>query len=114
MAGKSTILRIAERARSFSSIRRGFKAGIIVFKKAPSSSSASKPPSSAPAASSTPANVPGLSSDVLQVPNEPVGPGASKAAEYKNPEYYCYDKTSYFQAEIEMLKYRCPQPSAQK
>lgn len=105
MATKSTILRLAERARSFSSSRRGFQGGIIVFNKRTSSAPRS-------AASPLPsAEVPGLSSDVLKVPNEPVGPGASKAADYKNPEYYCYDKTSYFQAEIEMLKYRCPQPS---
>lgn len=105
MAAKSTILRFAERARSFSSSRRGFKAGIIVFNKQQKSA---PPP---PPAAASPANVPGLSSDVVRVPSEPVGPGASKAADYKNPEYYCYDKTSYFQAEIEMLKYRCPQPS---
>lgn len=104
MAAKSTILKLAERARSFSSSRRGFKAGIIVFNKQQKSSSS--------AAASSPANVPGLSSDVVRVPSEPVGPGASKATDYKNPEYFCYDKTSYFQAEIEMLKYRCPQPSS--
>lgn len=99
MATKSSILRFAERACSFSSNRRGFKAGIIVFNKQQQQQSPSTP------------NVPGLSSNVVKVPNEPVGPGASKAADYKNPEYYCYDKTSYFQAEIEILKYRCPQPS---
>lgn len=107
MAGKSTILRLADRARSFSSIRRGFKAGIIVF---------NKPPAAAPSGSSAPPSpsldVPGLSAQVVRIPSEPVGPGAAKSADYKNPEYYCYDKTSYFEAEIEMLKYRCPQPSS--
>lgn len=103
MAAKSSILRIAERARSFSSIRRGFKAGIIVFNKPPSPSTAASPPTS---------EVPGLSAQVVRVPSEPVGPGAAKSGDYKNPEYYCYDKTSYFEAEIEILKYRCPQPSS--
>lgn len=45
---------------------------------------------------------------------EPVGPGAARNAEYKVPEYFNYNKTSYFEAEIEMSKYRCPQPSARK
>jgi hypothetical protein len=40
-----------------------------------------------------------------------VGPGASKDGKYKNPEYFCYNPMSYFEAEIEMLKYRLPQPS---
>lgn len=57
--------------------------------------------------------VPGLSDRCVKVPNSPVGPGAAKDTDYKNPEYFCYDKTSYFEAEIEMLKYRCPQPSAE-
>lgn len=43
-----------------------------------------------------------------------VGPGASKSGEYKNPEYFCYNTTSYFEAEVEMLKYRLPQPSPYK
>lgn len=58
--------------------------------------------------------VPGLSAACLKIPNNPVGPGAAKNTGYKNPEYFCYDKTSYFEAEIEMLKYRCPQPSTNK
>jgi len=40
-----------------------------------------------------------------------VGPGASKDGQYKNPEYFCYNRMSYFEAEIEMSKYRLPQPS---
>lgn len=43
-----------------------------------------------------------------------VGPGASKSSDYKNPEYFLYNKNSYFEAEIEMLKYRCPQPKAKE
>ncbi|XP_014280440.1 NADH dehydrogenase [ubiquinone] flavoprotein 3, mitochondrial [Halyomorpha halys] len=58
--------------------------------------------------------VPGLSSKVLQVPSQSVGPGASKTTGYKNPEYFCYDNMSYFEAEIEMLKFRLPQPSSKK
>lgn len=41
-----------------------------------------------------------------------VGPGVTAQSEYKVPEYFCYDKTSYFEAEIEILKYRLPQPSS--
>lgn len=33
---------------------------------------------------------------------------------YKNPQYFSYHKTSYFDAEIEMLQYRLPQPSSLK
>jgi hypothetical protein len=40
-----------------------------------------------------------------------VGPGASKDGQYKNPEYFCYNRMSYFEAESEMSKYRLPQPS---
>lgn len=57
-------------------------------------------------------NVPGLSSAVVQFGDDPVGPGAGKSTEYKNPEYFCYHSESYYEAEIEMLKYRCPQPSS--
>uniref|UniRef100_A0A1B6E9G1 Uncharacterized protein n=1 Tax=Clastoptera arizonana TaxID=38151 RepID=A0A1B6E9G1_9HEMI len=64
--------------------------------------------------SSVKSNVTGLSSNVLSVPTNEVGPGASKSGKYKNPEYFCYNTTSFFEAEIEMLKYRCPQPSALK
>ncbi|XP_026289121.1 uncharacterized protein LOC113214072 [Frankliniella occidentalis] len=73
----------------------------------------SKNSSAGAAGSSTPSpNVTGLSKNVLDVPNTEVGPGASKNTAYKNPEYFCYNQTSYFEAEVEMLKYRCPQPSA--
>uniref|UniRef100_A0A7R9F9R7 NADH dehydrogenase [ubiquinone] flavoprotein 3, mitochondrial n=1 Tax=Timema bartmani TaxID=61472 RepID=A0A7R9F9R7_9NEOP len=57
------------------------------------------------------ANVPGLSSAVVSIPNGEVGPGAAKQGQYKNPEYFCYNPISYFEAEIEMAKYRIPQPS---
>nr|CAD7572463.1 unnamed protein product [Timema californicum] len=58
------------------------------------------------------ANVPGLSSAVVSIPNGEVGPGAAKQGQYKNPEYFCYNPISYFEAEIEMAKYRIPQPSS--
>lgn len=57
-------------------------------------------------------DVPGLSSKVLNVPSGAVGPGASKSGNYKNPEYFSYHRTSYFDAEPELAKYRLPQPSA--
>lgn len=59
-------------------------------------------------------NVPGLSSYVIKQRAEPLGPGASKTKAYKVPEYFCYDRFSYHGAEVEMAKYRCPQPSALK
>ncbi|XP_065345494.1 uncharacterized protein NdufV3 [Cloeon dipterum] len=74
--------------------------------------SQAKSPSGGP--SSSIPNVQGLSAKCLKVPNEPVGPGAKKDGAYKNPEYYCYNDTSYFEAEIEMAKYRIPQPSNKK
>ncbi|XP_049875526.1 uncharacterized protein LOC126373400 [Pectinophora gossypiella] len=76
-----------------------------------SSSSSAPPPSS-----STVPDVPGLSSAVVEPASQPVGPNVdpAKSGAYKVPEYYCYNNTSYFEAEIEMLKYRLPQPSALK
>lgn len=59
-------------------------------------------------------NVPGLSSYVIKQKAEPLGPGASSSGAYKVPEYFCYDRFSYHGAEVELAKYRCPQPSAFK
>ncbi|XP_032518011.1 uncharacterized protein LOC116770586 [Danaus plexippus] len=72
--------------------------------------------STASSSASVNANVPGLSSAVIHKASEPLGPGVdpNKAGPYKVPEYFCYDNMSYFEAEIEMSKYRCPQPSAVK
>ncbi|KAF6216514.1 hypothetical protein GE061_000857 [Apolygus lucorum] len=86
----------------------------ISQRQSSSTQTSTPPPPSAPkiAKASVNENVPGLSSKCLNVPNSAVGPGASFQGEYKVPEYFCYDKTSYFEAEIEMLKYRCPQPSS--
>lgn len=87
------------KTRPFSSSKRAFTAGKIIFNKSSISST------------SQIIDVPGLSSECLKVPDTPVGPGAAKNTDYKNPEYFCYDKNSYFEAEVEMLKYRCEQPS---
>uniref|UniRef100_A0A1Q3FN19 Putative mitochondrial nadh-ubiquinone oxidoreductase 9 kDa subunit-like protein n=1 Tax=Culex tarsalis TaxID=7177 RepID=A0A1Q3FN19_CULTA len=59
-------------------------------------------------------DVPGLSSKCVHSKSGPIGPGASRDGEYKVPEYYCYDRNSYFEAEIEMSKFRLPQPSAKQ
>lgn len=59
-------------------------------------------------------NVPGLSSKCVLPRSQPLGPGASSSGEYKVPEYYCYDKNSYAEAEIEMANFRCPQPNANR
>ncbi|XP_058822962.1 uncharacterized protein LOC131684268 [Topomyia yanbarensis] len=59
-------------------------------------------------------DVPGLSSKCVHSKSGPIGPGASRDGEYKVPEYFCYDKGSYFEAEVEMEKFRLPQPSAKQ
>lgn len=59
-------------------------------------------------------NVPGLSARCVLPRSQPLGPGASATSEYKVPEYFCYDKTSYAEAEIEMADFRCPQPNANR
>ncbi|XP_055610048.1 uncharacterized protein LOC129756991 [Uranotaenia lowii] len=72
-------------------------------------------PTGAAAASAVPkavtGDVPGLSNKCVITKSGPLGPGAARDADYKVPEYYCYDKNSYFEAEIEMEKFRIPQPS---
>lgn len=60
------------------------------------------------------ANVKGLSADCLQASNQPVGPGAAANAPYKVPEYFLYNTMSYHHAEVEMQKYRIPQPNANR
>lgn len=59
-------------------------------------------------------NVTGLSSYVIKQRPEPLGPGASATGEYKVPEYFLFDRFSYHGAEVELAKYRCPQPSSIK
>ncbi|KAG5877852.1 hypothetical protein JTB14_007248 [Gonioctena quinquepunctata] len=104
MASTGLILSNLGKIRHFCSFRRNLTLGKIIF---------NKPKASISESDSIP-NVQGLSEACLKVPNDPVGPGAAKNSGYKNPEYFSYDKTSYFEAEIEMLKYRCPQPSSDK
>ncbi|KAK5643578.1 hypothetical protein RI129_007423 [Pyrocoelia pectoralis] len=71
------------------------------------------PTASSQSSHSTQIDVPGLSNAVVQYGSDPVGPGASKSTNYKNPEYFSYHQLSYYEAEIEMAKYRLPQPSNQ-
>lgn len=100
MISNAIFSRHLSKIRSFSSFKRTFTIGKIIYNK-PSNPS-----------SNIRSDVVGLSEAVVKVPNEPVGPGAAKNQAYKNPEYFCYNKTSYFEAEVEMAKYRLPQPSA--
>ncbi|XP_025415713.1 NADH dehydrogenase [ubiquinone] flavoprotein 3, mitochondrial [Sipha flava] len=60
-------------------------------------------------------NVKGLSSKVIiaSPPPERIKKAAANGP-YKNPQYFSYHKNSYFDAEIEMHKYRLPQPSSLK
>ncbi|CAH1958021.1 unnamed protein product [Acanthoscelides obtectus] len=102
MACSNMFLNNLLKYRNFSSTKRYFAGGKVIFSKQKATASSSS--------TSIPA-VQGLSKACVNVPNQPVGPGAAKNTGYKNPEYFCYDKTSYFEAEIEMLNYRCPQPS---
>lgn len=59
-------------------------------------------------------SVQGLSENCVKVPNAPVGPGASKEKEYKNPEYFCYHVDTIGEAEVELAKYRLQAPSNKK
>lgn len=70
--------------------------------------------SESPRQSTVNTNVPGLSTNVVDVPNAPVGPNASKNTDYKNPEYFCYHVDSFGEAEAELAKYRLPAPSNKK
>ena len=93
------------------SLRNQHKQLMFLLRNDSTSSTAS---SSSTSASQQVADVPGLSAKVVNVPGSEVGPGASKNSNYKNPEYFCYNTTSYFEAELEMQKYRLPQPSSKK
>jgi len=74
---------------------------------------AATPPASQ-SSSTVNANVPGLSSKIVLPKSQPLGPGAATDGIYKVPEYYCYNRTSYYEAEVELAQFRCPQPSALK
>ncbi|GLV35722.1 uncharacterized protein CBL_01127 [Carabus blaptoides fortunei] len=89
-------------------LQRGLSANKVIYNKTQTGQ-----PKSAASAPATNVNVPGLSKAV-HTTDEPVGPGASKSGEYKVPEYFNYNKNSYFEAEVEMNKYRLPQPSSLK
>ncbi|BFG00611.1 uncharacterized protein DMAD_00559 [Drosophila madeirensis] len=56
--------------------------------------------------------VTGLSSNCVKPSSSPVGPGASASGGYKVPEYFSFNRFSFAEAEVEMAKFRCPQPSA--
>ncbi|XP_053950656.1 uncharacterized protein LOC129239658 [Anastrepha obliqua] len=73
-----------------------------------------KPPSGPGGSTSVNTNVPGLSSNIVKPTSEPLGPGASTSGKYKVPEYYSFNRFSYAEAEVEIAKYRLPQPSAHK
>ncbi|XP_069945946.1 histone H1-like [Cherax quadricarinatus] len=45
-------------------------------------------------------------------PGHSVGPGALKSGDYPNTEYFCYEKMSFYDLEVEMAPHRLPQPSA--
>lgn len=49
--------------------------------------------------------------NIVKIPTEPVGPGAHKDGEYKNPEYFSYNNMSFFDALTELSKFRQPQPN---
>uniref|UniRef100_A0A2M4AJY4 Uncharacterized protein n=1 Tax=Anopheles triannulatus TaxID=58253 RepID=A0A2M4AJY4_9DIPT len=80
----------------------------------PSAPAGSKGPAAgaAPVSPAASGEVPGLSSRCVQHKDGPVGPGADHKGTYKVPEYFSYNQTSYFEAEVEMSKFRIPQPSA--
>lgn len=58
--------------------------------------------------------VTGLSSRCVEPTTGPVGPGAKTDGDYKVPEYFCFNQYTFTEAEIELAKYRVPQPSALK
>ncbi|EDW07374.1 uncharacterized protein LOC6584402 [Drosophila mojavensis] len=103
----------APRAAFNQLLRRGYSQaakGTGASRPAPSSGSrvAATPGPAAPPVK----NVTGLSSACVRPTSTPVGPGASPTGDYKVPEYFCFNRFSYAEAEVEMAKYRCPQPSA--
>ncbi|KAH8416572.1 hypothetical protein KR222_009859 [Zaprionus bogoriensis] len=94
-------------------LRRGYSQATKGAGAPKSSTAASRGAAAAP--SSPPVNaVTGLSSACVKPTTGPVGPGASATSEYKVPEYFSFNRFSYTEAEVEMAKYRCPQPSALK
>lgn len=78
------------------------------------SSSAGRSGAPSPASADPLANVKGLSANCVAPTSQPVGPGAKTDGEYKVPEYFLYNNMSYAEAEVEMAKFRVPQPSADR
>lgn len=78
------------------------------------SSSASSPVAADNSLGTSSFEVAGLSSRCVEPNKGPVGPGAKTDGDYKVPEYFCFNQYSFTEAEIEMAKYRVPQPSALK
>ncbi|KPJ17236.1 hypothetical protein RR48_08727 [Papilio machaon] len=96
-------------------LRRNLNGAVIrYYNQGPGQNLGSGPSATTP--SEIKSDVPGLSAAVILPTAEPVGPGVdpTKNGPYKVPEYFCYDSTSFFEAEIEMAKFRLPQPSAVK
>ncbi|KAI5643331.1 NADH dehydrogenase [ubiquinone] flavoprotein 3, mitochondrial domain-containing protein [Phthorimaea operculella] len=98
------IARLAPRGAAFRALTRFFSEG------------GSSPSQSSSSSSTGVTDVPGLSTACIEPANEPVGPNVDpkKSGAYKTPEYFQYNAMSYFEAEVEMAKYRIPQPSALK
>lgn len=81
-----------------------------LLKRCYTTGASKNPATSVPSADS----VKGLSSNCVKPASGPVGPGATPNGQYKVPEYFCFNRFSFHEAEVEMAKYRCPQPSALK
>lgn len=96
-------------------IQQAVRINSRAFSQGASKTPASSKPSSpcAPKAAIN-TNVPGLSQNIVLPKSQPLGPGAATDGDYKVPEYFCYNRTSYHEAEVELAQFRCPQPSALK
>ncbi|XP_039276501.1 uncharacterized protein LOC111053411 [Nilaparvata lugens] len=93
---------LSNRSRKLASLVR-FNHGAAT----PTSSTSQKSGSTVP-------DVQGVTKNVVDIPSAALGPGASKAGDYKNPEYFAYHQWSFYEANVEMDKFRLPQPSAVK
>ncbi|KAK3887215.1 hypothetical protein Pcinc_008693 [Petrolisthes cinctipes] len=80
--------------------------------KAEKPTTATPPPAAAAPPPPPPAAPVYQSAATPDPPSQPVGPGADKSGAYPNTEYYCYNKDSYFELEVEMAQDRVPQPAA--
>lgn len=72
-------------------------------------SSVRPPAAAAPKPVDPLAKVSGLTTAVVGKPQS-----GAHDAEYKVPEYFLYGRHSYFEAEIELAPFRCPQPNANR